>query len=531
MISCKLNLKTCDGLPIFSDNTYKWIDGSHLSILDNPNITSMLFHSIERWICIVSTTPHSTKSNQHIVCKNLSHADLSKIYNEFSSIKSEGLLIEFVTGQNGNILRAIATNEGSIPIYFCNTRNTVNLNWDFREIASTKQSLILDFEYLVKSTFEPTYTHRTAFQGISMLTAGSSCTFSDECGEYKYPKPEEPSPHKILDICPDEAAKIFSELLQKKLSSQLTKECKIAIELSGGLDSSTVAMSCAQHFTKVKLNTYGIIVSDPLLAKSQQFRRNTIIESINGNDHKINIKDHLPLISSPSKDKYYLNSEAYGSAFESIWNQAANDGQSILINGCGGDELFPQFPDEDFSTDRLRSIDDRSWLLYNQHLMNRITPRAQDVLCSHLLLRAPHKNVDTGMLLAMARRAPLLLSFNLIPVYPLRDNEIINFCSALPVNLRLNKTLFTHFLNKKTQSSVFTNYPKETFMHADEISLLKQKKALISKCKNFKVVDIDLINKKTLIQDLEQLNTKTPRHIFDYLLNILAIERFLGAYL
>ncbi|MOA51938.1 hypothetical protein D3C78_1751520 [compost metagenome] len=68
-------------------------------------------------------------------------------------------------------------------------------------------------------------------------------------------------------------------------------------------------------------------------------------------------------------------------------------------------------------------------------------------------------------------------------------------------------------------------------MHADEISLLKQKKALISKCKNFKVVDIDLINKKTLIQDLEQLNTKTPRHIFDYLLNILAIELFLGAYL
>ncbi|MNC59805.1 hypothetical protein D3C75_1096380 [compost metagenome] len=67
-------------------------------------------------------------------------------------------------------------------------------------------------------------------------------------------------------------------------------------------------------------------------------------------------------------------------------------------------------------------------------------------------------------------------------------------------------------------------------MHADEISLLKQKKALISKCKNFKVVDIDLI-KKNLIQDLEQLNTKTPRHIFDYLLNILAIERFLRAYL
>ncbi|MNL26851.1 hypothetical protein D3C87_1484060 [compost metagenome] len=131
----------------------------------------------------------------------------------------------------------------------------------------------------------------------------------------------------------------------------------------------------------------------------------------------------------------------------------------------------------------------------------------------------------------MARRAPLLLSFNLIPVYPLRDNEIINFCSALPVNLRLNKTLLTHSLNKKTQSSVFTNYPKETFMHADEISLLKQKNALISKCKNFKIVDIDLINKKTLIQDLEQLNTKTPRHIFDYLLNILAIERFLRAYL
>jgi hypothetical protein len=68
-------------------------------------------------------------------------------------------------------------------------------------------------------------------------------------------------------------------------------------------------------------------------------------------------------------------------------------------------------------------------------------------------------------------------------------------------------------------------------MHADETSLLRQKASYILKCDNFKVVDIGLIDSKTLKQDLELINRQTPRYIFDYLLNILAIERFLEAYL
>ncbi|WP_158602475.1 asparagine synthase-related protein [Pseudomonas sp. WPR_5_2] len=312
---------------------------------------------------------------------------------------------------------------------------------------------------------------------------------------------------------------------------QIGEASNVAVELSGGLDSSTVAITCALSLQSKKTNTYGILISDPTLEKSQKTRRQKIISHINGDDYAVKIKDHLPLISSPAKDRYYLNSEAYGAAFESIWSQAAADGQYAIMNGCGGDELFPQFLEEDFSGDRLRSIDDTSWELYNQLLNDRLTPQTQDILGSHLLPCSPKKIVDTGMLLAMSRRAPLLLSYNLVPLYPFRDNRIIKFCNSLPLHLRLNKTLLTDLLCKKTQSKAFCNYPKETFMHADKMALLKQKELILSTFNKMHIVEIGLVERNLLKRDLEQLTTRTPRYIMDYLLNILAIERFLRAYL
>lgn len=458
-------------------------------------------------------------------------ANINDIYKQFGSLDTEGLLIELVNGNGGSALRVIATQEGSTPIYFSFDKAIINLSWDFKEIALSKKALTLDFEYLVKSTFEPTYTNRTAFQGVSMLTAGSSIIFSDTGCEYKYPS-SSPSPETLFtDISLNEAKEEFVALLREKICRQIAGSKKIAIELSGGLDSSTVAMVAADSLSNATISTYGIIISDPLLVNSQKNRRNQIIDFTNSHDYHIQIEDHLPSLASSAYEKYYLNSEGYADAFEHIWHRAAKEEHRSILNGCGGDELFPQFANEDFSLDRLRSIDDETWQSYNTLLTDRLSARAQDVLGSHFLSCAPIATADAGVMLAMARRAPLLLTLNLIPVYPLRDSKIVNFCGQLPIQFRLNKTLLESLLCARLKNNSFSNYPKETFMHADETSLLQQKTSYLTKCENFKVVDIGLIDLKILKQDLERINTHTPRYVFDYLLNILAIERFLEAYL
>lgn len=68
-------------------------------------------------------------------------------------------------------------------------------------------------------------------------------------------------------------------------------------------------------------------------------------------------------------------------------------------------------------------------------------------------------------------------------------------------------------------------------MHADEMSLLQDKEALLKNHKRLKIVEIGLVDPASLRRDLEHLNKDTPRFVFDYLLNILSIERFLEAYL
>lgn len=531
MLKCKIHRMDCFDQPFIEKHTYQWGKEYHLSILNNPHIISTLFYSRERWVCLIRYISPSERTDEPLKLLPLQPSNINDIYQQFSHLDTEGILIELVNGNGGSALRVIATSEGSTPIYFSFDKATINLSWDFKEIALAKKALTLDFEYLVKSTFEPTYTSRTAFQGVSMLTAGSSIIFSDTGRVYKYPNFSPPAEVLPIDINLDEAKEEFMALLRKKMSHQLEGSKKIALELSGGLDSSTVALGVSDTFSGATINTYGIIISDSLIVESQKQRRNQIINFTNSHDYNIKIEDYLPCLASSAHERYYLNSEAYADAFEHIWSRAANEGHWSILNGCGGDELFPQFTNEDFSSDRLRSIDDKSWQSYNRLLTDRLSARAQDVLGSHFLSCAPTTTVDAGVMLAMARRAPLLLILNLFPLYPLRDSEIINFCSQLPIQHRINKTLFEHLLSTRLKNNSFSNYPKETFMHADETSLLRQKSSYIIKCDNFKVVDIGLIDSKTLKQDLELINRQTPRYVFDYLLNILAIERFLEAYL
>ncbi|MBZ9784266.1 asparagine synthase C-terminal domain-containing protein [Pseudomonas sp. REP124] len=528
MITCKIDRKSCVGLPSFIDNKYTWPDGSQLSILNNPYISSTIFHDKQRWICIIRVLSHPANKEPKII--PLTPSKLTSIYKDFSSIESESILVEMVTGEHGNVVRIISGNEGSVPIYFCTNNEKIYFSWDFKKIASTRQSVTIDIEYVVKSTFEPIYTNRTAFQGIYMLTAGTSCTFSDSSCDYKFPL-ESTELRTINSIDPDDAIYEFTNLIKNKMRSQLLNPHKMAIELSGGLDSSTVAIAIAHTFPSSTINTYGIVISDPSLIESQCIRREEVIRHIGARDHIIKIMDHLPSLSSSAEDKYYLNSEADGEAFDSIWAQAAKDGHHLVINGCGGDELFPQFLDEDFTTDRMRSMNDHEWHSYNKILMNRLSPKAQDILSSSLLPCAPRTSAETCLMLAMIRRAPLLLGLNLIPLYPFRDRKIIEFCRNLPTSMRVNKSLLSNFISKTMTKDTFKNYPKENFMHADKLALLRQKETLIALHTKFRIIEIGLIDQKTLMLDLERLNTNTPSHILDYLSNLLSIERFLKAYL
>ncbi|WP_420234203.1 asparagine synthase-related protein [Pseudomonas sp. ABY48] len=530
MLKCKIHRIECFDQPFIEGHTYRWSEDYYLSILNNPAISSTLFYSRERWACIINYISPSEKTNTPLKVIPFPSTRITDIYEKFGCLDAEGVLVELVNGNGGSALRVISTREGSIPLYFSCDSAVINMSWDFKEIALFKKSLILDFEYLVKSTFEPTYTNRTAFQGVSMITAGSAVTLSDTGCKYNYPTvASETDQYRHTNL--NDAKEHINYLLTKKIFNQLSGSSKLAIELSGGLDSSTVAIAARQCFCKAEICTYGIIVSDPLLADSQINRRNNVIEFISSQDYRIDITEHLPSYTSSANERYYLNAEAYADAFEHIWSQAAMAGHNTLLNGCGGDELFPQFAGEDFSLDRLRSITDKAWQSFNALLSDRLNASGREVLESQFLSCAPATGADTGTMLAMARRAPLLLHLNLVPLYPLRDSKIIDFCERLPFQLRVNKKLFEDSLRSTLKSNCFSDYPKETFMHADEISLLKDKDSLLRTYRKLKIVEIGLIDATPLRRDLEHLNKDSPRFVYDYLLNILSIERFLEAYL
>lgn len=530
MISSKIDLTICTGRPRVMGNTYCWGNAFYISHVANAHVTSKMYCYSRGWICVVTAAPSSEKPKEQAEIVEIKDDGVEDIYREVCSlVNQENIMLEMVVGEYGSIVRLLAGACGSLPVYFSMNGSTIDINWSFERLVRERTCPILDLEYLVKSTFQPLYTHRTAFSGISMLTAGSSVVLTGGGVRYAYPASVDRTTSITGSITPDDAVAEFKRLLQASIQQDVGDYRSIGLELSGGLDSSAVALGVSSSSCSA-IYSYGILISDPVSRNSQYQRRRAVIRSVHADDYFIDIRKFIPSLYSSAYEKYYLNAEAYGDAFESIWQRARKDGHSILLNGCGGDELFPQYAHEDFTSDKLRSIDVQKFTDYEKLLTQRLSVQSQEILRSAFLSVAPEQHADACTYLTMARRAPLLLKNNLIPIYPLRNESIIKFCAQLPLSLKLNKKVLELYLAKGLVTSRFTNYRKETFMHTDQVSLLRHRELYVKNCHAFKVVELGIVDLKVIKRDIEGLTLSTPRWVYDYLLNLLSIERFLRAY-
>jgi len=132
---------------------------------------------------------------------------------------------------------------------------------------------------------------------------------------------------------------------------------RIAAELSGGIDSSFVALAAFRAWQGRGISL-GIDIGFRHQRTSQLKRRNEVLRALGCQNFLIDIREHLPAFELTEEDleSRYLLSEEYESAFRRIWQIAQEQGCDVITGGYGGDELFPSLEIEEMRQDKLRGV-------------------------------------------------------------------------------------------------------------------------------------------------------------------------------
>ena len=182
------------------------------------------------------------------------------------------------------------------------------------------------------------HTASTFFEGITKVPPRTSITISLEDGSWKentYWKysqvPERSSPR--------EAVQRFRELFLDSIRLRLRSDVKVGVLLSGGLDSSAIAVG-SQLLSSDAIDTYSIVSSDGL---SDEHEFIDALSSTGIRNHKIvfesqDVTESLGHVLEHSDEPVGgLSVVAQFKLFEAIRRQAD---ATVLLSGQGGDEVL-----------------------------------------------------------------------------------------------------------------------------------------------------------------------------------------------
>lgn len=194
------------------------------------------------------------------------------------------------------------------------------------------------YQWLVYGRKDVDFT--TCFQGIYSLPSACWAVADDEFPAdattfWRLPA----SRQKPSEISPGEAAGTLKDILQDAVRMRLRADVPIGVELSGGMDSSTLVALAAQY-SSGPLTTYTVKFAD------KQYNEEPFARSV-GNYYKTDYHVLEPSITTLWHDIRaftYLEEEPYHSpnlhTNQVIWTQMRAMGTKVSLNGAAGDEDF-----------------------------------------------------------------------------------------------------------------------------------------------------------------------------------------------
>jgi asparagine synthase (glutamine-hydrolysing) len=486
----------------------------------HPALETLLVRTEGQWFVVVRECLAATGIHEKASTGVIDAERFNELYRACLMWPLDYVMIE--VAQEGQRLKIRSGVLGSAPVYCRATDDRVTISWDFADFLDHPLAIDLEIasHYLALSTV---YSAQHICAGITMLTERSSLYLEPGKARYHYPTPvEAAAPSTSKPPAGGDTLAAFRALLHNVVSARPATAAQIALELSGGMDSATVASALSTTFGAVA--SRGILLSGDH-RQAQVERRQRIASELGLLDHTVEIDAFPPTLDlRPRQRREYPHPELYLEAFEALWGSARTQGCELLFTGIGGDELFPTYRNEAVQEQRKSDPLVAAARGYAEKILS---PRALGAARSLRVLDAPASPVAVSSLLASACQAPHLLRRGLWPVNPLSDPRLVAFCHRLPAEGRHGRETMRQYLHACLGDGVFPrHYVKETFARTLPHLISKQAKTIASQLQDCALADLGLVDQRAVLALLNEVASTQEDAPTAPLVSLLWLERF-----
>lgn len=200
---------------------------------------------------------------------------------------------------------------------------------------------------------------RTMFEGIKSLKPGEYIGFNTETGTYKqsiYWDFEYPSENDVV-MSEESYLEGLKYHLDKAIQYRLQSDVPLGFYLSGGLDSSLIASMARLNMTD-KMNTFSVVFPDDKLICEKKYQ-DMMVSHLDASHHETQFnKQHL--IERLKTVIYHTEcpiKETFNVAAMALAKNVRENNIKVILGGQGADELFAGYPSYKFDSMRTHSDD------------------------------------------------------------------------------------------------------------------------------------------------------------------------------
>jgi asparagine synthase (glutamine-hydrolysing) len=344
---------------------------------------------------------------------------------------------------------------GTAPIYLVSTKRGLEADWDpARLYPYLDQGIDFQRAVLCLVNLGYPYSRRTLFPQMWHLTERANAGWQPETSTLDVIYPDALSWPRARRLRPEaDVLSAFERVMARALGRWFdVHEEKIAVELSGGLDSTTAAIIAAK-MSPFPVRSYGMIMPNDN-GRYQSARRDEVIAAHRMNDATLQGADFLPF-AFPSRRLGSADIVSWGEYYDELVGallaRMHADGVRTVVTGMGGDEistlreselyteaddpsaaLCEALPDEDHDDDDLPDyLTARAWeAFHDAPSMDEGPPGSVEPSC--------YESAQAG--------SAVYLRAGIWPASPYCDPDLVHLVRMLPLEWRDERRLQREYL-------------------------------------------------------------------------------------
>jgi hypothetical protein len=441
MLQVSIDTQEIHSFPVRALTNNTWPRGVSFAAFEHPIIESAVLYCLSNESILLLVRETDQLVNKKIGLDNhqnyphpvaVNKQEFEKIINNTLHWQLNCICIEITYGLEWQI-KIHASHYLTCPVYFTKTSKAIFFNWDhdnlLKEVGILRPNKKQIARVLAAQDLD---SGQTILQDMWQIPPSSITTITDKEVAFEDAHVDEIQVYKIKDDI--NIVEVFGAHLQSVLQRWQSKNLSAGVELSGGVDSSTVAMALATNETLTRsLETFAIISSGES-GKQQTRRRNAIVSKIKSIDITISGESYLPSIVQgvPPWPTFEYYSEIANAYIAMVKSKNIN----TLYTGHGGDELgLPVGNDDTIYVRGVQPIRHHGNILSAEYWK----VSAYEAKYSTL--------VPPTTLFAAQTRAVIMMRHGIWLVHPFALPEMTTFCMTLPVEWRQGRKFMVEYLS------------------------------------------------------------------------------------